>query len=162
MIRHFTATGFIVWKGKVLLHWHRKNRQWLPMGGHVEPNEDPVECSLREAEEEAGFPVELFGNQPPFTFGRPRQLPSPVTILLEQVSDGDVRHEHIDLIYFCRPKSEPPTSFADPTMRWLDADQLTANRPLAPDEHTVPAGIPEDVRVLALEALRRSISADGN
>jgi 8-oxo-dGTP pyrophosphatase MutT (NUDIX family) len=48
--RHFTATGFVVWQGRVLLHWHPKERLWLPMGGHVEENEDPAPCVLREME----------------------------------------------------------------------------------------------------------------
>lgn len=160
-IRHFTATGFVVWDGRVLLHWHRKERLWLPMGGHVEANEDPVQCVLREVEEEAGFPVELFGSPPRFVFTTPRQLPPPVTILLESVIGDGVRHEHIDLLYFCRPLTPPPAQLSDPTMRWLDAAALEANEPLSPDADTPPAAIPDDVRLPALEALRRAREIDG-
>ncbi len=28
--RHFTVAVFVVWKGKVLLHFHRKLGMWLP------------------------------------------------------------------------------------------------------------------------------------
>ncbi len=52
--RHLTATGFVVKDGQVLLHWHRKNRLWLPFGGHLEANEDPVQTVLREVEEGLG------------------------------------------------------------------------------------------------------------
>ena len=29
--RHFTAAVFVVWEGKVLLHFHRKLGIWLPL-----------------------------------------------------------------------------------------------------------------------------------
>lgn len=156
-VRHLTATGFVVWRGRVLLHWHRKNRLWLPFGGHIEANEDPVECVLREVEEETGIAVAIIGASPPFAgFDEPRQLPAPVTILLERAFDGRDWHEHIDLIYFVRPLSEPPATFTDPTMRWLDATALEANDPIAPLPGEPPASLPEDVRRPALEAIRRS------
>ncbi|HZQ36829.1 MAG TPA: hypothetical protein VFD32_12910, partial [Dehalococcoidia bacterium] len=62
---------------------------------------------------------------------------------------------HIDLIYFCRPLEPAPERFADPTIRWLDAADLEANRPLAPWPGEPPAALSEDVRVLALAAIRR-------
>ena len=48
MERHFTATGFVSHDGRTALHWHRFGL-WLPPGGHVEPNEDPIEA-VRTAE----------------------------------------------------------------------------------------------------------------
>src|SRR5262249_36861202 len=51
--------GFLPTGGKVLLPWRRRNRLWLPMGGHIEPNEDPIEAVLREVEEESGVAAEL-------------------------------------------------------------------------------------------------------
>ena len=56
-VRHFTATGFVVHEGATLLHWHSKVKMWLPPGGHVEENEDPVQAVLREVEEETGLKV---------------------------------------------------------------------------------------------------------
>jgi 8-oxo-dGTP diphosphatase len=155
--RHLTATGFVVWRGRVLLHWHRKNRLWLPFGGHIEANEDPVECVLREVEEETGIAVAITGAPSPFAgFDEPRQLPAPVTILLERAYDGRDWHEHIDLIYFVRPFVDPPATFSDPTIRWLDAASLSANAPIAPLPGEPPTQVPEDVRALALEAIRRT------
>ena len=57
--RHFTATGFVVRDGHVLLHWHPKIGAWLPPGGHVEQNEDPVQAVHREVLEETGVEVEV-------------------------------------------------------------------------------------------------------
>ena len=53
-VRHFTATGFVVHRDRLLLHWHPKVRAWLPPGGHVDDNEDPVQAVLREILEESG------------------------------------------------------------------------------------------------------------
>ena len=55
MIRHHTATGFIVYREKILLHYHPKVREWLPPGGHIEKNEDPLEAIVREINEETGL-----------------------------------------------------------------------------------------------------------
>ena len=55
VVRHFTATGFVVHEGHVVLHWHHKVKAWLPPGGHINENEDPVEAVLREILEETGI-----------------------------------------------------------------------------------------------------------
>ncbi len=155
-LRHMTATGFLVWDGKVLLHWHRKNRLWLPFGGHIEPGEDPVQTVLREVEEESGIAAEVIHRSPPYPFAEPRQLPPPVTILLERATDGQTWHEHIDLIYFCRPRGDVAglALDRDPTLRWVSEAELLANVPVAPTPDEPPAPIPLDVRTLALEAIR--------
>ncbi len=49
----FTASVYIVFKNKVLLHKHKKLGIWLQPGGHIELDEDPNEAALREAKEEA-------------------------------------------------------------------------------------------------------------
>ena len=63
----FTVAVFIVENGKVLLVHHRKLDKWLPIGGHIELDEDPEQAALREAAEESGFQVELVGERPPTT-----------------------------------------------------------------------------------------------
>lgn len=39
MNRHFNATGFVVQGDRTLLHWHQRLQQWMPPGGHIEPQE---------------------------------------------------------------------------------------------------------------------------
>jgi len=155
--RHLTATGFVVSDGRVLLHWHRKNRLWLPFGGHLEPNEDPVQTVLREIEEECGISAELLA--PPNFFGI-RNLPvvaPPVVILIEPTTDGVTRHEHIDMIYFCRPVAglEGLEHHPDPSLRWVSAEELEANVPVSPLPGTAPEPIPDDVQALATAALEQ-------
>lgn len=170
-LRHLTVTGFLVHDGRVLLHWHRRNQLWLPMGGHIEPNEDPIEAVLREVAEESGVAAEVMPTAPPLPFSNIAQRPPPTTILLAPVKscglarrlgwDGAV--EHIDLVYYTRPTDGlAGLRLDDPTMRWLDASAIEANVAVAPSADVAPAPIPDDVRVLALDALRVAASTVGD
>ena len=97
--RHFTATGYVANQTSVLLHWHRKLKLWLPPGGHIEENEDPVQAVIREAKEETGLDVVILpsGGPGPFDFDEPGQVQSPVTILIEDIDDPvDGFHHHLD------------------------------------------------------------------
>ena len=38
LVRHLTATGFVVHDDQVALHWHPKVQAWLPPGGHIDEN----------------------------------------------------------------------------------------------------------------------------
>ena len=167
MKRHFTVTAFVSAEGATLLHWHAKNRMWLPPGGHLEPDEDPLEAALRETMEETGIAVTVLPTSEPFDFALPRQLPAPVTIMVESIppSAGDPAHEHLDLIYFTRPQSEgrPEVDDAGPSTRWrwVDAATLQADAPLSlldgrMRDGDLSARVPEDVRVLGLAAIERA------
>ena len=102
-IRHFTVTGFLVAEDYLALHWHRKVGAWLPPGGHVEPNEDPVQAVRREVEEETGLDSAVIPMRASLAFAYPRQIDAPLTILVEDVFDeGYGAHQHIDLVYVCR------------------------------------------------------------
>ncbi|HJO60034.1 MAG: NUDIX domain-containing protein [SAR202 cluster bacterium] len=105
-MRHYTATGYVVWDQSVLLHWHKKINLWLPPGGHVEPNEDPVEAVLREIFEETGLASKISknSNTPTLTFDYPEIIEPPRHILIENIDDpDDGHHQHIDMIYYCYP-----------------------------------------------------------
>ncbi len=46
--RDWAATVFVLWRGRLLLHRHRKLDMWLPPGGHVERDELPDDAAVRE------------------------------------------------------------------------------------------------------------------
>jgi 8-oxo-dGTP pyrophosphatase MutT (NUDIX family) len=98
----FTVAIFVVHEGKVLLVHHRKLDKWLPLGGHVELDEEPEQAALREAREESGFDVELIGERPPTTEPGTRALIAPRFLDIHRINDV---HEHIGMIYFARPRS---------------------------------------------------------
>ena len=102
--RHFTATAFVVRGDSVALHWHPKVKAWLPPGGHIEPNEDPVQAVLRETKEETGIEAEVVPTSVILNLAYPEQVQPPYTIMIEDIHDPvDGFHNHIDMIYFCRP-----------------------------------------------------------
>jgi 8-oxo-dGTP pyrophosphatase MutT (NUDIX family) len=154
MKRHFTATGFVVDGSRTLLHWHKRLQQWMPPGGHIEPDEDPVEAVLREIEEETGLITEVIAARQAEAFEYPQQLPAPYTILVEDIPGPEEPHKHIDMIYFCRAvdgKAHAPVN--DPTLRWVDEEELRQDGPLDVAGCGVSVTVPEDVRQLALIAI---------
>ena len=155
MKRHFTATGFLVEDDRTLLHWHRRLQQWMPPGGHIEPDEDPVQAVLREVLEETGLAAEVLPTgHGALDFPYPEQVPPPYTILVEDIPGPGEPHKHIDFIYFCRPlDGAAPAAVDDPTLRWVDESELRANTPLGVAGCGVSVPVPEDVRQLALIAI---------
>ncbi|HXE43048.1 MAG TPA: NUDIX domain-containing protein [Candidatus Baltobacteraceae bacterium] len=97
----FTVAIFVVHDKKILLIHHRKLDKWLPLGGHIELDEDPEQAALREAKEESGLDVELLGERPPTTSPGTRALIAPRFLDIHRISDT---HEHIGMIYWARPK----------------------------------------------------------
>lgn len=156
MKRHFTATAFVVQHGKTLLHWHKKLQQWMPPGGHLLPDEEPVTGVLREVLEETGIRAELLPLGPTFDFARPGQLQPPYTILLETSAGPGEPHEHIDLIYICRPIDGETARAPSPddALVWVSEQQLSQNEPLPEPDRNHPVAVPEDVRELALAAIQ--------
>ena len=155
--RHFTASGYVVHQGKVLLHWHKKVKALLPPGGHIEPNEDPVEAVLREIKEEAGLSAEVIPGRLVYDFSYPQQVLPPETIMVEDIQDPRAGfHQHIDMIYFCRP-SGPVLDIKD-GWRWLSEKHLKNSGPVE-WLNGEALEIPADVRRLGLEALRRAREA---
>ena len=155
--RHFTVTGFVVHGDRTVLLWHRRLRMWVPPGGHVEAQEEPVSALLREIKEETGLRAQVVSPAPRFPFDYPAQVPPPYTILVENSAEPGNPHQHIDLIYFLRSldgeRARPATSAE--AVVWVSEAQLAGPEALtlaAPGKGDVP--VPEDVRLLALEALR--------
>ena len=152
--RHFTATGFVVDGDRTLLHWHQRHQQWMPPGGHIEPDEDPVQAVLREVREETGVAAEVIPSAPSFPFSSPGQIQPPYTILVEDIPGPEEPHQHIDLIYFCRPLAG--AAGHDPALgefHWIDEQALAVNQPIALAACGVAVPLAEDVRLLALEAI---------
>ena len=164
MQRHFTVTGFLSQGGRTALHWHRLNA-WLPPGGHVEPDEDPVQAVLREILEETGIQAELLNAEPRFAHAEPAQLPPPVNIGAYDLPDGDgglrEAHQHIDLIYFTRAAEGQAADLPidGQEWRWVTEDELRKARALhhaASDTKQAPR---EDVRLQGIAAIEANRAA---
>lgn len=154
--RHHTATAYVVADRRTLLLWHHKLHMWLPPGGHLEANEDPVQGALREALEESGLEVAVIPPPGLLAVEVPPVLPPPACILIEDIVRADQPfHQHIDHVYFTRALG--PVDFGAPIPHgphhWFSAWELAESFSLpAPDGTLVP--VAEDVRLLGLQALQ--------
>lgn len=137
--RHFTATVLIVHHNRVLLHRHKKFGSLLPVGGHIDRDELPEEAALREAKEEAGLDIALY-NPDTATFPDKRLLIRPVHMLLININEF---HQHIDFLFYARAQTDQlaPLDGESDQLFWLTRDEVLG------------AKMPENVRILALEAL---------
>jgi 8-oxo-dGTP pyrophosphatase MutT (NUDIX family) len=124
----FTVAIFVVHQNRILLIHHRKLDKWLPLGGHIELDEDPEQAALREAREESGFDVELIGERPPTTEPGTRALIAPRFLDIHRIHET---HEHIGLIYWARPKNGQMTLAAEEhhDIRWCTVAELDALQP---------------------------------
>ncbi len=124
----FTVAIFVVHEGRILLIHHRKLNKWLPLGGHIELDEDPEQAALREAREESGFEVELVGERPPTTEPGTRALIAPRFLDIHRINET---HEHIGMIYWARPRLGQLTLASEEhhDIRWCTASDLDTLRP---------------------------------
>ena len=150
--RHFTATGFVVHDGHIALHWHPKVRKWLPPGGHIEANEDPVQAVLREIMEETGVIAEVVFIDDFTDLGCSEQIQPPLTIMVEDIDDPITGfHQHIDMIYVCQPLGFVPV--LNDGWIWVSESDLAESTPLSNDG-CVSISPPQDVRILGERAFR--------
>jgi len=98
----FTVAVFVIDHDRVLLVHHRRLGKWLPVGGHIELDEDPEQAVHREVREESGLEIEIVGDRPPTTGPGTRALIAPRFLDIHRINDS---HEHIGMIYFARPRS---------------------------------------------------------
>ena len=124
----FTVAVFVVHNAKILAIHHRKLNKWLPLGGHIELDEEPEQAALREAKEESGLDVELIGERPPTTSPGTRALIAPRFLDIHRITDT---HEHIGLIYWARPAGGAVTlaEAEHHDIRWCSATDLDQLQP---------------------------------
>lgn len=95
----FTVEAFVVHGNRVLLIFHKQLQKWLPLGGHIELDEDPEQALLREIKEESGLEVEVLAEKPNVQFEGKKFLSTPSYL---DIHDINSTHRHIGLVYFAR------------------------------------------------------------
>lgn len=137
--RHFTSTVLIVNHDRILLHQHKKFGVLVPVGGHIDRDELPEEAAVREAKEEAGVEITLY-NPDTAIFPDKRLLVRPMHVLLIDVNQF---HQHVDFLFYASSKSDKlaPADGESERLFWLTRQEV------------LTAEMPENVRILALEAL---------
>jgi 8-oxo-dGTP diphosphatase len=111
--------------GAMLLVAHRNAGLWLPPGGHVEPDEDPLLTARRELAEELGLP----GDGVPAT---------PAFLTVTETVGIDSGHTDVSL-WFVADVSRDATLTPDvgefSSVRWWSPAEITAADPTAFDPH---------------------------
>jgi 8-oxo-dGTP pyrophosphatase MutT (NUDIX family) len=140
----FTVACYIVKDSRVLMIHHRALDKWLPLGGHIDPGEDPDQALLREIREESGLEVEIAAPRAPIDGPAVRALYTPAHVNIHRITDT---HSHVVNIYYARWRSgEPVLAAAEHNeIRWFSAGDLSDPR----------FGVQPDVRWYALDALDR-------
>jgi 8-oxo-dGTP diphosphatase len=102
---------------KMLLVDHKLAGLWLPSGGHVEPNEDPLATVVREVAEELNLAAEFI-------------QPNPLFITITRtLGHGD--HTDVSLWYLLRGDSSRAIEFDRGEfhgVRWFEFDEIPFER----------------------------------
>jgi 8-oxo-dGTP pyrophosphatase MutT (NUDIX family) len=99
----FVISVFIVCRGKVLLVYHKKYEEWLPIGGHIELDEDPEMALYREIREECGLKVKILAQKPPIAHRGVKPMPTPEYVDAHRISRT---HKHVAFVYFGEASSD--------------------------------------------------------
>ena len=119
----FVITLLVVHAGSVLFARHPRYNKWIPVGGHIELDEDPDQALFREIQEETGLEIEILSDKPDIK-------PDAGTKLLFRPNYMDVHeanppHKHIALIYFARTKNaELNKSDEHLELKWIERREL--------------------------------------
>ncbi len=93
----FVVSVFVVHRGRVLLIDHKKYDEWLPIGGHIELDEDPEEALFREIREECGLKVRILTGKPDVGHAGVKPILTPSYVDAHRIRGV---HRHVAFIYF--------------------------------------------------------------
>ncbi|MFZ2682086.1 MAG: NUDIX domain-containing protein [Patescibacteria group bacterium] len=119
----FCVNAVIVCDDKVLLVDHKKLHTWMPVGGHIELDEDPDQALLREVREECGLEIEVVADKAQVEGSDVKFLYRPQFVDIHQVNEA---HRHVGFVYFCKSKTQAVTLAADEhnAIRWFTLAEL--------------------------------------
>jgi 8-oxo-dGTP pyrophosphatase MutT (NUDIX family) len=140
----FTIACYIVKADRVLMIYHTALDKWLPIGGHIELDEDPDQALEREIREECGLEVEIAAEKAPIDDPTVKILHTPAHVNIHRITDT---HRHVVNIYYARWKAGEPALCRGEhqQIRWFSKAELGDPQ----------FGIKPDVRWYAEDALAR-------
>lgn len=141
----FVSDVFVVYQNKVLIRKHDKYDRWLPVGGHIELDEDPNVAAIREVKEEVGLDAELVGKLKKFE-NKEHSYKELLPPRYMHIHDIDSVHRHISLVYFAKSNSDKVVDEGVEKSRgykWFTKQDLEKNK----------EGLSELVKFYASEAL---------
>ena len=131
---HYTASGIVLDRDRVLLVEHAKTGWWMPPGGHVEPGETLPAAAEREVREETGLDCEIIA-APGFEHPTVQILPAPLVMVVTDVPEDGAMIKHMGSYYVMRPTLDPdaviPQEEEITNWRWVPISEV-ANLPVFP------------------------------
>jgi 8-oxo-dGTP diphosphatase len=126
----FVVEAFIIHKDRVLMVNHISAGMWLPVGGHIELDEDPEAALFREIEEESGLSkknLKIISKKPKLNYKAIKFLYSPAFLDIHDIKSG---HKHIAFVYFFKSKIDKVTLKDDEhhEIRWFTRKDLRSGK----------------------------------
>ena len=132
---HITVSALITDGTKVVLCHHKKIEKWIPLGGHVEPDQDRslLDACLREVEEESGLSRKQLHIRCPVT---DQVYPARLTDLKVAPFDLDIHaisaqphepaHQHYDLRFLLLASSTLPLQLSQEAshLAWISCTEI--------------------------------------
>jgi 8-oxo-dGTP diphosphatase len=133
------VASYIIRNNKLLLIHHGKLDKWLPVGGHIDPNETPDEAVIREVKEETALDILLYGI-PTSKSSSMETLARPFYVNVHSVGD----HDHCCFYYLSTIKDETTLAINHELKdyRWFSKEELYEKI------------VPQDVRDIGLRAFQ--------
>jgi 8-oxo-dGTP pyrophosphatase MutT (NUDIX family) len=151
VIKEATASAFVFHQDPGSGRWllalvdHPRLGEWMPPGGHVEPEESAAEAAVREVLEETGLAVRLVpGPAVPVPEGFPHAAVEPAWWIVQMRADPDGHtaepHIHVDHVFVAVASGAVPIGRPGHRFAWFSAEDVA-----------VAEGIAEDSRLQAKE-----------
>jgi 8-oxo-dGTP pyrophosphatase MutT (NUDIX family) len=118
----WVTTIFLVREdGRVLLTMNKNLKTWIPVGGHIDPGETPIDAIRREVAEETGFSFE-FVPALQSTEGRV-EIFHPMQTQIEKVPHHG---SHMNFVFAgrCTKWTAKSATDEEERLRWFSADEL--------------------------------------
>ena len=121
----FVVSVFIVHRGRVLLIDHKKYDEWLPIGGHIELDEDPELALFREIREECGLKVRILTGKPDIAHAGVKPILTPSYVDAHRIRGV---HKHVAFIYFAVARNDKVRLHEREhrEYRWVGAKELAS------------------------------------
>jgi len=148
----FTAAGYVVSSGKVLLVAHKELQKLLPPGGHLKEDADgmfvesPEEAVVREVKEETGLNVEIIGKKYASHSSDEEMLFIPESMHIHSI---DEKHNHYGFDFFCVPKNAVNELKGEEKCGWFSEKELM-NYPL-----NLTPKLSAHVKATAIQAIKK-------
>jgi ADP-ribose pyrophosphatase YjhB (NUDIX family) len=122
----FASVAYIVHKNKVAFVKHKELKRWLPVGGHIGPEEDPEEALFKKIKQETGLSknqLTILSKKPNFKSDEQKYLYTPNLLDIHKIGEN---HKHIGIIFFIKSKTKKLKTYdkGHDDIKWLSKADL--------------------------------------